>query len=261
MSKKSIKSRKNKSDAPLLSVIIPVYNEVNTIAKVIQSVRDSSVPSIQIVVVDDCSTDGTTKILRKLVGEVDHIVFRPINGGKGAAIRDGLRKVTGEMVVIQDADLEYNPKDLPRLIEPIVSGVADVVYGSRFVGSEPHRVAYFWHYVANMLLTVLSNISTNLNLTDMETGYKVFKREIITSIDLNENGFGIEPEVTAKVAQQRVRIYEIGISYHGRTYEEGKKIGFRDFLRAVWVIIKLAVFHTIFPVARVNQSSHQTKVQ
>lgn len=232
---------KNNLKKPLLSVIIPVFNEVETIAEVVAAVRAIKIHSIEIIVVDDCSTDGTRLKLAKLRQKIDTTILRKKNGGKGAAIKDGLNAATGELIVIQDADLEYSPADLPRLIQPITDGFADVVYGSRFVGSEPHRVAYFWHYVANMLLTFYSNVNTNLNLTDMETGYKVFRKEVISNISLTENGFGIEPEITAKVAQLKARVYEIGISYHGRTYEEGKKIGFPDFIRAIWVITKFGL--------------------
>jgi glycosyltransferase involved in cell wall biosynthesis len=225
---------------PKLSVVIPVYNEEKTIEKVISQVRDSGVKNIEIVVVDDKSVDGTRAILAKLYKDkkIDQLVLKKENAGKGSAIKLGFKKATGEMIIIQDADLEYHPSEFPKLIKPIEDGLADVVYGSRFQGSEAHRVVYFWHYLANTLLTLLSNIFTNLNLTDMETGYKVFKADILKDIDLQENSFGMEPEITAKIAKKKARIYEVGISYHGRTYEEGKKIGLKDAFRAVYAIVK-----------------------
>ncbi|KXK10401.1 MAG: Undecaprenyl-phosphate mannosyltransferase, partial [Microgenomates bacterium OLB23] len=182
-----------------------------------------------------------SKLLEQSKKLIDCLILRQTNGGKGAALRDGIAKASGEFVVVQDADLEYDPNDLPLVLEPLIQGKADVVYGSRFMGAHPHRVVYFWHYLANILLTLLSDIFNNVNLTDMETGYKMFKRSIVQSITIEENGFGIEPELTAKVAHLKVRMYEVGISYHGRTYEEGKKIGLADALRAVWVIVKYGV--------------------
>jgi len=228
---------KNKN-VPLLSVIMPVFNEQETIEEIISQVRNSGIKSLELIVVDDKSTDDTRKILTMLKDKIDVLVLKDENSGKGSALREGIKKAAGHIVIIQDADLEYDPQEYLKLIKPITDGRADVVFGSRFMGSDAHRVVYFWHFAANSLLTLFSNIFTNLNLTDMETCYKVFKREIIQSIDIKENSFGIEPEITAKIAKKKVRIYEVGISYHGRTYEEGKKIGFKDALRAFWAIIK-----------------------
>ncbi len=221
-----------------LSVVIPVYNEAATIAALIERVRAVPIDK-EIIVVDDCSKDGTAEVLRGLPPAPDLAVrFHPVNRGKGAALRTGFAAATGDVVVIQDADLEYDPREYPKLLAPILDGRADVVFGSRFVGGECHRVLYFWHSIGNRVLTLLSNAFTNLNLTDMETCYKMFRREVIQSLDLKEDRFGFEPEVTAKVAERRCRVYEVGISYDGRTYEEGKKIGWKDGVRAVWCIIK-----------------------
>lgn len=226
-----------------LSVVIPVYNEVSTIEDLLSRVNASPIPDKQIILIDDCSTDGTRELIKeRLEGQVDRVIYQPENCGKGFALKTGFEQVTGDIVLIQDADLEYDPRQYPMLIEPIVNDMADVVFGSRFVGAGPHRVVYFWHYVGNRLLTLLSNMLTNINLTDMETCYKVFRREVIQSIDIKENRFGFEPEITAKIARKRVRIYEIGISYYGRTYEEGKKIGWRDGVKAVWCILKYNLF-------------------
>ncbi len=226
-------------DAPLtLSVVIPVYNEAATIARIIDRVRAVTIPK-EIIVVDDCSTDGTGDVLRRLPPCPDlKTLFHPQNRGKGAALRTGFQAATGDVVVVQDADLEYDPQEYHKLLAPIADGRADVVYGSRFAGGECHRVLYFWHSIGNRVLTLLSNAFTNLNLTDMETCYKMFRREIIQSLTLEEDRFGFEPEVTAKIARLRCRIYEVGISYSGRTYEEGKKIGWRDGVRAIWCIVK-----------------------
>jgi len=226
-----------------LSVVIPCYNEKSTIASVIDAVRAAPGGDKEIIVVDDCSTDGTGEVLeRDLAPCIDRLIRHPVNRGKGAALRTGIAAATGDIVIIQDADLEYDPQQYDALIGPIVQGRADVVYGSRFMGSQPHRVLYFWHRVGNGLLTLLSNMLTNLNLTDMETCYKVFRREIIQAIPIEEDRFGFEPEVTAKVAKRRCRIYEVGISYYGRTYEEGKKIGWKDGVRAVYCILKYNLF-------------------
>lgn len=222
-----------------LSIIIPCYNEKETIEDIIQAVKDSPVKDKEIIVVDDCSTDGTIDILKeKIESQVDQLIFHTENQGKGAALKTGFQHATGDMVIVQDADLEYDPREYPLLIQPILDDKADVVYGSRFTGGGPHRVVYFWHMMGNKFLTLLSNMMTNINLTDMETCYKVFKREIIQSIDIKENRFGFEPEITAKIARTGCRIYEVGISYYGRTYEEGKKIGWRDGFRAIYAIIK-----------------------
>jgi glycosyltransferase involved in cell wall biosynthesis len=227
-----------------LSVVIPVYNERQWIGELLRRVQAVEMPK-EIVIVDDCSTDGTRDILRELENEPEiHVIYQPYNQGKGAALRTGFAHATGTVVLVQDADLEYDPAEYPRLIQPILDNRADVVYGSRFIG-ESHRVLYFWHAVANRLLTTLSNMFTNLNLTDMETCYKVFRREVLTGLRLRSNRFGFEPEITAKVAKRRNpawRIFEIPISYSGRTYEEGKKIGLRDALNAFYCIIRFWLF-------------------
>ncbi|HEX4330831.1 MAG TPA: glycosyltransferase family 2 protein [Usitatibacter sp.] len=225
-----------------LSVVIPCYNEAATIAEIVAAVRAAPVAEIEVIVVDDCSTDGTREILKgALSARIDRLVFHDVNQGKGAALRSGIKAATGDVVVIQDADLEYDPQEYPRLLAPIQENRADVVYGSRFMGGAPHRVLYFWHSVGNGVLTLLSNMATNLNLTDMETCYKAFRRELIQSIEIEENRFGFEPEITAKVARLGCRIYEVGISYYGRTYAEGKKIGYKDGFRALWCIVKYNV--------------------
>ena len=192
--------------------------------------------------VDDGSTDGTREELKTIERQFTRIIYQPFNQGKGAALRVGIREATGDIIIIQDADIEYDPNEYPKLVEPILEGKADVVYGSRFMGSEAHRVLYFWHRIGNGLLTLLSNMLTNLNLTDMETCYKAFRRDIIQSIDIVENRFGFEPEVTAKISKLRCRIYEVGISYSGRTYQEGKKINWKDGLRAMYCILKYNLF-------------------
>ena len=226
-----------------LSIIIPVFNEVSTIEEIVRKVRAAPVDDKEIILVDDFSTDGTRDLLRdRLESEVDKIVYQDRNYGKGYALKTGFGHATGDIVIIQDADLEYDPNQYPDMIRPIVENKADVVYGSRFQGGGPHRVVYYWHYVGNRLLTLLSNMFTNINLTDMETCYKAFRRDLIQSIDIEENRFGFEPEITAKVAKRNVRIYEIGISYYGRTYNEGKKIGWKDGCKAIWCIVKYNLF-------------------
>ncbi len=226
-----------------LSVVIPCYNEVATIDRILAAVHASPYRDKEVIVVDDCSVDGTRERLTgELRGSMDQLVLHEVNRGKGAALRSGIRAATGDLVIIQDADLEYDPQEWPKLLQPILEGRADVVFGSRFMGAQPHRVLYFWHRVGNGVLTVFSNMLTNLNLTDMETCYKVFRREIIQSIEIEEDRFGFEPEVTAKVAKLGCRIYEVGISYYGRTYAEGKKIGYKDGLRAIYCILKYNLF-------------------
>ncbi|MDR1979021.1 MAG: glycosyltransferase family 2 protein [Synergistaceae bacterium] len=225
-----------------LSIVIPCYNEAATIESVIDAVRKSPYDSKEIIVVDDCSRDGTRDILKGLGHKVDKVFYHDVNRGKGAALRTGFREASGDIVIVQDADLEYDPVEYPKIVQPILSGKADVVYGSRFMGGEAHRVLYFWHRVGNGVLTLLSNMCTNLNLTDMETCYKAFKREVIQSIEIKEDRFGFEPEITAKVARKRCRVYEVGISYSGRTYEEGKKIGWKDGFRAIYCILKYRFF-------------------
>src|SRR5579862_4710379 len=237
-----------------LSVVIPVFNERATLRQVVERVL--AVPlEIEVLCIDDGSQDGSREILAQL--QKDHrqvqVFLQPRNMGKGAALRRGIQEATGDFVVIQDADLEYDPSDYPILLDPLVQGKADVVYGSRFLGAAPHRVLYFWHSVGNRLLTLLSNCLTNINLTDMETCYKVFRREVVQTIPIEENRFGFEPEITVKVAKRRLRIYEVGISYWGRTYEEGKKIGWKDGLRALWCLLKYA---TKEPVS-IAASSHE----
>ncbi|MEE9403745.1 MAG: glycosyltransferase family 2 protein [Algisphaera sp.] len=227
-----------------LSIVIPIFNEVSTLETLIARVRAVDIPlSKELLLVDDGSTDGTRDLLAKLEQEPDiTVVLHEHNRGKGAALRTGFKRATGDLVMIQDADLEYDPQDYPKLLKPFLDGKADVVYGSRFAGGESHRALYFWHSLGNRFITLLSNMFTNINLTDMETCYKVFKRELIQSIDLKENRFGIEPEITAKIARKHARIYEVGVSYAGRTYEEGKKIGWRDGCRAIWCILKYNLF-------------------
>ncbi len=226
-------------EGTLLSVVVPVYNEVSTLENILAQIRAVPIRK-EILLIDDGSTDGTRELLEKLEGDDLKILLHEKNRGKGAAVRTGFQNVSGNIVLIQDADLEYDPVHYPELIRPILTGEADVVYGSRFLTDGPHRVLYFWHSVANRMLTTISNMFTDLNLTDMETCYKVFRREVVDDIvsTLKQNRFGIEPEMTAKVARRKYRIYEIGITYHGRTYEEGKKIGLKDAFQALWCIFR-----------------------
>lgn len=232
-----------------LSVVIPVYNEIKTIRHVVEQVKVSPVNKLEIVIVDDCSTDGTIiKLKNEIAPLVDKIIYHKKNRGKGAALRTGFKHVTGDFVIVQDADLEYDPADYKIMLSPVLNHNADVVYGSRFLGGSEHRVLFFWHYLGNRFLTFLSNIFTDLNLTDMETCYKLFRREIIQSINIKENRFGVEPEITAKIAQMNCKIYEVGISYHGRTYAEGKKIGWKDGIRAIIVILKYGLLNILHKI-------------
>ena len=226
-----------------LSIIIPCYNEKRFISELISLVKGAPVKEKEIILVDDGSNDGTTDLIKNsLEKEVDSVVYHTKNMGKGAALKSGLKYVTGDLVIIQDADLEYDPREYPKLMAPILEGKADVVFGSRFLGEGPHRVHLFWHYVGNKFLTILSNMFTNLNLTDMETCYKLFKTEIIKQIDIKQKGFGVEPEITAKVAKTKCRVYEVGISYYGRSYSEGKKISWKDGLKAIFLILRYGIF-------------------
>jgi glycosyltransferase involved in cell wall biosynthesis len=225
-----------------LSVVMPVYNEQATLREVVARVL--AVPfEVELICVDDGSRDGSREILAEL--QIDHpqirVMLQPKNMGKGAALRCGIQEATGDFIIIQDADLEYDPSDYPALLGPLIEDKADVVYGSRFLGSGPHRVLYFWHSVGNWILTLISNALTNMNMTDMETCYKVFRREILQSIPIEEDRFGFEPEITVKISKRRLRVYEVGIGYWGRTYEEGKKISWRDGFRALWCLLKYSL--------------------
>jgi glycosyltransferase involved in cell wall biosynthesis len=226
-----------------LSIIMPCYNEINTINAIVEAVKNMPYHHKEIIIVDDYSTDGTRENLKnKIESLVEKVIYHDHNQGKGAALRSGITAATGDIIIIQDTDLEYNPDEIPIVIQPILDGKADVVFGSRFMGGQPHRVVYFWHMVGNKILTTISNMFTNINLTDMETCYKAFRREILQSIEIQENRFGFEPEIIVKVAKKKARIYEVGISYYGRTYEEGKKIRWKDGFRAIYCILKYSLF-------------------
>ncbi len=228
----------------LLSVIIPCYNEQDTIVELLKKVKNNPYKNIEIILVDDKSTDNTRKIIEENNSLYDKILLNKKNYGKGFSIKTGIKEAKGEIIIIQDADLEYDPNEYKVLIEPIINDKADVVYGSRFQSGNPHRILYFWHTVGNKFLTLLSNMFTNLNLTDMECCYKIFKKEILNKIKIEENRFGFEPEITAKISRLNCRIYEVGVSYYGRTYDEGKKIGWRDGVRAIYCIIKYNLFRS-----------------
>ncbi|HTR64335.1 MAG TPA: glycosyltransferase family 2 protein [Terriglobales bacterium] len=239
-----------------ISVVMPLYNERSTLQPVIERVLAAPF-ELELLCVDDGSTDGSREVLEELAqGHVQvRAFFQPRNLGKGAALRRGIQEATGDFVIIQDADLEYDPADYPVLLDPLIQGKADVVYGSRFLGGRPHRVLYFWHSVGNRILTLISNCLTDINLTDMETCYKAFRREVLQSIKLQEDRFGFEPEITVKIAKRRLRIYEVGVGYWGRTYEEGKKISWKDGARALWCLLKYSVTEPVAAAAPVEASS------
>jgi glycosyltransferase involved in cell wall biosynthesis len=227
----------------LLSVLIPCFNEKNTIERIVGKINKLENLNIEIIIIDDNSIDGTREILKnEIKNQVSQIIFNEENHGKGYCVKKGIEAATGDIILIQDADLEYDPKEYFKLIKPINDGNADVVYGSRFIGGDERRILFFWHTVANKLLTLLSNMFTNLNLTDMETCYKVFKKDLMQRIDLKEKGFGFDPEITAKLAKQKPKIYEVGISYFGRTYEEGKKINLKD----AFIVLKCIIIYNLF---------------
>ena len=234
--------KNTESKDTLLSVIVPCFNEINTLEKVIDKIKKSPIKEKEIIIIDDFSIDGSREYLENLIDNQIITKFHNHNMGKGAAISTGIKTASGKIIIIQDADLEYDPDEYPNMINPIVDNKADIVYGSRFKGGQPHRVVYFWHRVGNGFLTLLSNIFTDINLTDMETCYKAFRREVIQNIKIEEKRFGFEPEITAKISKLNCRIYEVGISYYGRTYKEGKKIGWRDGVRAIWCILKYNLF-------------------
>ena len=227
----------------IISVLIPCFNEKNTIEEIVKRINDLKDLKTEIIIIDDCSNDGTVELLKENIkSQVSKVIFNESNFGKGYSLRKGIEAASGDIILVQDADLEYNPKEYYKLINPIIDGNADVVYGSRFIGGDERRILFFWHTIANKLLTLLSNMFTNLNLTDMETCYKVFKSEFIKKIDLKEKGFGFDPEITAKISKLKPRIYEVGISYFGRTYDEGKKIGLKD----AFIVLKCIIIYNLF---------------